>query len=211
MRIFAKDEDGTMMLESVFCILATMIVIMMIMVMGFLVYQHAMMGIVANQVAEEIAVTYKFPEMKDASHVSKKDILGVGHFRNVFFREESFREGNEKTLKKIARTRLTKSSLAKDAGGYEVTLERINDDIGRYHYKITVKNKYTFFFGEILNLLGLEETERLKATTYVAGTDASAYIDSVDTTYLVVGKVTKCDFIDTILSTVQTFAKALLT
>ncbi|WP_034448914.1 TadE/TadG family type IV pilus assembly protein [Butyrivibrio sp. AE2032] len=200
MRSFSKDEDGTIMLESVFCILATFIVLMMVMVMGFLVYQHAMMGIVANQVAEEIAVTYKFPDLKDPSNITKKRVTEIVYYKSGSEKAEEYRAANEKTLRKIARTRLTNSSLAEDSGGYTVSLERIHDDVGRYHYKITVKNKYSFFYEDVLNILGLDRTERLQATSYVAGTDALEITDITDTSIFVTGKVLNNNIVDTMYS-----------
>ena len=203
MRFFSKDEDGTIMLESVFCILATIIVLMMVMVMGFLVYQHAMMGIVANEVAENIAVSYKFPEMEDASNVSKYRVTLFQRYRETPVAAELIRYTNEKTLQKSAQTRLTNSSLAIDSGGYNVSLERIYDDIGRYHYKITVKNKYTFFFGEVLSILGIKETERLQATSYVAGTDALGITNLSDTTVFVTGKIFNNGIVDAAFSVIH--------
>ncbi len=197
MRIFSKDEDGTIMLESVFCILASIIVLMLVMCMGFLAYQHSMMGIVANQMAEEVAVTYRFPDLQDATKVSSDvNHHGVKFYRNNFIIAQVYNILNKQTLKEATETRLTKSTLAKDSGGYTVTLERIHDDIGRYHYKITVRNKYTFFFGGVLAMLGIDKTERLEATSYVAGTDALGFTNLADTSIFVTGKVLNNNLLD---------------
>ena len=163
-----------------------------------------MMGIVANQVAEELSVTYKFPTLEDASYISKNEVVNFQLLgRNLAYAPIYF-YGNQKSLEKLTKDRLTKSSMAIDSGGYKVTMKRELDDIGRFHYKITVENKYTFFFGEALSLLGLKETDKLKATTYVAGTDVLAYTTSVDTVYFVTGKVLDNNLIDSICTTIHT-------
>ena len=54
-----KNESGEIMLEAVFCIIVTLFVVMFLLGIGFVLYQHTVVSIVNNEVAEEISHTYK--------------------------------------------------------------------------------------------------------------------------------------------------------
>lgn len=177
------DESGTTMIEGALCITAVMIVIVMFMGLGFLCYQHAMMGIVANQVAEEIAVTSKLKNVTSASSVTHTDVIGVRNYRALFMSD--FVNANETKAQNLARTRLTATSLAKDNGGYNVSIERVTDDMGRAHYEVVVTNKYVTLFGNGLSSLGFTSSTPYTATAYVAEVDALMYTDYVSTTQCV--------------------------
>ena len=105
MKKYCKDESGAVMLESALCICAALIVIVMFMALGFLVYQHAMMGIVANQVAEEIAATSKLKNVSDASSVTHADVVGVRNFRALVMFD--FTKANKTKAKNLAQTPAT--------------------------------------------------------------------------------------------------------
>ena len=160
-----KEENGTLMIEAALAMICCMIVLMLVMSLGFLVYQRSLMVIVANQVSEEISATYKLKDCSDASSVTKNDVTGVKLYRNVFH-VSSYKSSNKTKAENLASTRLTKTTLADDDGGFSVTLDRIGDDIGRYHYKITVKNKYSYLFGGLLDEMGFTGFNTLSATTY---------------------------------------------
>ena len=152
MKKYCKDENGAVMLESALCICAALIVIVMFMALGFLVYQHSMMGIVANQVAEEIAATSKLKNVSDASSVTHADVVGVRNFRALVMSD--FTKANKTKAKNLAQTRLTATSMAKDNGGFNVDVKRVSDTMGRAHYEIVVTNKYVTLFGDALSTLG---------------------------------------------------------
>lgn len=205
-----KDEGGAMVLESALCIVAAMIIFVMILAMGFVVYQHAMMGIVANQVAEDIAVTWKLPNAPDGSSITKNDVVKIGKFRYFPLFNDCFESANEKKLRVLAQARLTKTSLAKDKGGYDVSVERVTDDFARCHYEITVTNKYETLFIDTLTYLGVSDTSPYTAKVYVAGTDVLWTSNSINTTNSMVKIAAKqTDFFKTINNFVK-FAKSIL-
>ena len=185
-----KNEKGTIMIEATFAMICCMIVLMIVMGMGFLVYQRSLMIIVANQVSEEVSATYKLLDCSDAAEVTKTDVTGVKLYRNIFFCG-TYKNANKTKAETLASTRLTQSSMAYDDGGFKVTLDRIGDDIGRYHYKITVTNNYTYLFGGVLSYWGIDGLNTLSATTYSVGTDVSGYYGSVTMTSYLLNKATK--------------------
>lgn len=198
-----RDERGTMMIEATLCMIASLIVIVMVMCFGFVVYQKAMMGIVANQVAEEIAVTYKLRNVADSSSVTEADVYGVDKYR-YFKYSDDFNSDNETKLSLLAQQRLTKTSLAIDDGGYNVEVDRVPDDIGRAHYVITVTNKYTYLFEGVFSIFDMDVSKTLSATSYVNDTDILSYVNTKHTSDYVISKIPGEDTLTSIISFIKT-------
>ena len=198
-----RNESGAIMLEATFCLIACIVVILMVMSFGFIVYQRAMMGIVANQVAEEVAVTYKLRTVTDSSDVSESDVVGVGKYR-YFLHSQDFVDANCTKLSILAQTRLTKTSLANDEGGFAVSIERRADDVGRAHYTIVVTNKYSYLFEGIFSTLNIDAANTLNAISYVADTDILSYVNTKNTTDYIISKNPVSDLLDSVIGLVNT-------
>ena len=192
-----------MIIEATLCMIATMVVLIMIMCFGFVVYQHAMVGIVANQAAEEIAVTYKLQNVPDSSSVTLEDVTEVGKYRYWSSHIGDFESANESKLSIYAQSRLTQTSLAIDNGGYDVSVERVADDIGRAHYEIKVTNEYTHLFEYVFTAFGQEPPTVLSATSYVADNDILSYYNTVNTTKYVCGKIPGSKIVDGIFGVIH--------
>lgn len=177
----AKNERGAVMLESTYCILISVFVLMFLLSFGFLLYQKTLVTIVANDVAEEVSQTYKLRNVSDSSSVSLSDISGVGKYRYLFF-TDSFDSKNEAKAITIANARLTKTSLAEAEGGLDVDIETVVDDIGRRHYEVTVTQRYSFLLGDFLSLIGRTDTQTISETVYVESSDVLSYINTVKVT-----------------------------
>ena len=184
-----KDERGAIMIEATWCVILVMIVFMFLMSFGFLLYQKTMVQIVANEVAEEISQTYKYTAAADSSSVKKSDVAGMPMYRYLL-KADDFLEANEAKLQRLTATRLKKTNLAKEEGNLSVTVERIADDLGRFHLEITVEQKYGFLLGDFLRFIGQEEKQTMKSTVYVAGTDVSSYMNWIRTTKTMVSVLT---------------------
>lgn len=176
-----KKEQGSVMLESTYCLLISIIVLMFMISFCFFLYQHAVVGIVANEVAEEVAQTYKLRYITDNSNISSSDISGVGKYRYLFF-SSSFNSKNEAKVYTIANARLSKTALAQEVGNLNVDVETVVDDIGRRHYEVTVKQKYTFLLGDLLSFIGQKDVQMIEETSYVASVDILNYFNTVKTT-----------------------------
>jgi len=176
-----KNERGAVMLESTYCILISVFVLMFLLSFGFLLYQKTLVTIVANDVAEEVSQTYKLRNVADSSSVSLSDISGVGKYRYLFF-ADSFESKNEAKALTIANARLTKTSLAEAEGSLNVDVETVVDDIGRRHYEVTVTQRYSFLLGDFLSLIGQTDTQTISETVYVESSDVLSYINTVKVT-----------------------------
>lgn len=173
-----RNERGAVMLESTYCILISIIVLMFFMSFGFFLYQKTLVTVVANEVAQEISQTYKYRNVRDDSAISKADIEGVGMYRYLFF-EDSFISSNENKAKNLANIRLSKTSLAKDEGNLTVEVDTVIDDIGRRHYEVTVKQRYSFLLGDLLSFIGQKDVQVLEKTAYVESSDVMNYFNIV--------------------------------
>ena len=197
-----RDERGTMIIEATFCMIACMVVMVMVMAFGFIVYQKSMMSVVANQVAEEIAVTYKLRNVANSSEVTEDDVTGVGKYRYLIHSDD-FQSDNENKLSLMAQSRLTQTSLAVDEGGYDVSVDRIADDIGRAHYEIVVTNKYSYLFEGLFNILGMDVSDTLSCKSYVADVDILSYVNTKNTSDYVISKIPLGDVMSSVIGLIH--------
>ncbi len=183
-----KDERGAVMLESTYCVLISILVLMFMMSFGFFLYQKTTVTIVTNEIAEEVTQTYKLRNVADSSSISSSDISGVGKYRYLFF-ADSFNSKNEAKATTLANVRLTKTSLAKQEENLSVDVETVVDDIGRRHYEVTVKQKYSFMLGDLLSVIGQRDVQTLEETVYVESVDVLNYVNTVKVTQYGINKV----------------------
>ena len=118
--------------------------------------------------------------MKDASDLETNDITGIGKYRFLLF-ADSFANKNEAKLKTLTASRLTQTNLAREEGTLSVHVERIPDDVGRYHLEVTVSQRYGFLLGEFLEIVGQGAEQTMESTVYVAGTDVAYYMNMIQT------------------------------
>ena len=90
-----KNESGMVMLEATYCILISIIVAIMLISFSFLAYQKTMFSIAVNDVAENIAQTYKYKNIQSNENIQIQDITGVGVYRYLF-RAGGFEQASQK-------------------------------------------------------------------------------------------------------------------
>lgn len=184
-----KNERGAVILESTYCILLAIFVLFFFLSFGFFLYQKTAVGIIANEVAEEAIVTYKLRNVADSESVSSTDVAGIGKYRYLLF-GGNFERKSESKAKTLADTRLTQTEMAKDKGGLSVSVTPVVDDIGRRHYEVTVRNKYSFLLGDLLSIVGQKEVQTVEATVYVESYDVLNYVNTVKFTQYGISKIT---------------------
>lgn len=176
-----KNEQGTVMIEGVFGVMVSIIVMAFLLSFGFYLYQQTMVDIVANEIAEEVVMTYKFRDVNDCADISLADVQNVGRYRYILFAGQ-YDSANEAKGTTLANIRLSKTSLAQSNNAPKVTIEKIGDDVGRMHYEVTLTQNYEFMMGDILSLVGISDAETLSSTVYVEAVDVSNYINTVKMT-----------------------------
>lgn len=175
-----KGEQGAIMIEATWCVLLVMLVYLFMLSFGFLLYQRVMVQVAANEIAEEVAQTYKLKKVEDSGSITVNDIGRVGKYRFLLFKD-SFETANEAKAKTLTASRLTQTSFATEEGALSVDVERITDDVGRYHLEVTVSQRYGFLLGDFLEFVGQGDVQNLESTVYVAGTDVLHYVNAIHT------------------------------
>ena len=176
-----KNECGTVMLEGVFGVFVSIIVMAFLLSFGFYLYQQTMVDIVANEIAEEVVMTYKFRDVDDCSEITLDKVKNLGRYRYFLFAGK-YDSANEQKGTTLANVRLSKTSLSKANSAPKVEIEKVGDDLGRMHYEVTLTQNYEFMMGDILSLVGLTDAETISTTVYVESVDVSNYINTVKMT-----------------------------
>lgn len=176
-----KNERGTVMLEGVFGVMVSIIVMAFLLSFGFYLYQQTMVDIVANEIAEEVVMTYKFRDVDDCSEITLDKVKNLGRYRYFLFAGQ-YDSANEQKGTTLANVRLSKTSLSKANSTPKVEIEKVGDDLGRMHYEVTLTQNYEFMMGDILSLVGLRDAETISTTVYVEAVDVSNYINTVKMT-----------------------------
>ena len=183
-----KSERGAIMVESTYCILLALFVLFFMLSFGFRLYQETVVGIVANEVAEEVVLNYKILDITDSTQVTQTKVEKVSYFRYLFG-GSNYTKANESKGESIAKTRLTATDLNKDQGALDVKIKPVKDGVGRRHYEVTVQKRYSFLLGDLLKVIGLNGTEVISATVYVESVDVLGYANTIKLTQYMINKV----------------------
>lgn len=186
---YMKDENGAIIIEGVFGVLVSVITMSLLLSFGFYLYQRTVFQIVANEIAEEIVMTYKFLDVDDCRNITLSDIQNIGHYRYLLF-SGKYDSKNEAKGNNLANERLSKTSLAL-SNEPKIQIEKVNDDIGRMHYEITLTQDYEFMMGDLLSMIGMSDFTTLSTTVYVESVDVSNYINSVKMVKYMLDKLAK--------------------
>lgn len=205
-----KSENGTVMIEAVFGILASLFVVFFLLSLSFLLYQRTLVTVVANEVAEEVSKTYKLRQVETSADITKDDLGSIGKYRYLFF-STSYETSNSMKAYTLANAHLTQASLAQEDGRLDVQVETVSDDIGRRHYEVTISQKYSYLLGGILEMCGLKDAKMLTAVAYAEGNDVLHYVNSVKFAQFGIGQIKEnfktISFVDTCLSFIESITK----
>ncbi len=148
---FLQDESsGEIMLESTMIMLFTIIILIAMISLGFLFYQRIAVSLVANDIASEIAATYKLSNADEENQVA---MYRTSFSMNTI--EEKKRERSEELLdKKFPLVSLGMNTEAK-VSDFDVVV----DNIGRMHAEVTVSVESDVVFGGALRYLGIMDSK----------------------------------------------------
>lgn len=202
-----RNESGMILLEAVFCMIIVVIVMLMILGLGFAVYQHAVVEIVANETAEEVSKTYKLRNSPSSSDVNDFDVTTPSMYRYVFS-EKKYTSKAISRAKQFAEERIGLTNLAEKKNDMNISVEVIRDSVGRRHYQITVSQKYGFLAGKLLQSIGLWEEKTISCTAYSAGVDVSHHVNAINNYKYIVNEFKEhskfVDTVDTVYSLLHT-------
>lgn len=195
-------DEGTLMLEAVFSMTIILFVMIALISFGFYLYQFTTIQYVCNEVSEEVAMTYKFPNASTAAEITDSEIKQVSAYR-YSIHKAAMRDKNESNVKVLMSRRLPQTALAKAVSSEPtVTINKIGDDIGRAHYEITVTQNYVFLWGGALKWFGIDASKELSATSYVEAVDVSTLVNHVKLTKYAISEIEGYSSVLTAISTV---------
>lgn len=173
---FKNDRGGEITLETMLVMIPTLFVLVFLLGLGFLLYQHWDVQIVADDVANKIAGTYSMLNADDSTgEITEDQYDDISLYRYKSGTESTYRLENKNRVKDYLTERLRvtsySSSISEPAIEYEVGA---NDSFARRHMEITVTATYRVPFSEGLELMGIDG-ER----TY-SGTSAAECLDMLD-------------------------------
>ncbi len=176
------DENGTIMIESTYCMIAAIFVLVFIMGLGFILYQSVMFNIACNQCAEEVVQTYKLQNVTHNYEVTLNDVTSVGKYRYFLGK---IQKASDTHLNTLVNERLAATSFALDDGTATVTIKPHIDDIGRRHYAIQITKPYKFLFHNLFSgkmFSALNINSNMKCTVYVEGADMLSLSNTIEFT-----------------------------
>ena len=189
MKSIISRDDGEVMLEAVFGITVTIIVLAMLLSLGFYLYQRTMVGIVANDIAEEVVLTYKYKNVSDATEITLSDVQGVSKYRYSLF-GSSHRKANQTKADNLLEKELDLTSLVSEKYKPKVSIKEISDDVGRSHFEVTVTASYNIVLQELMNSMGMNLPMTISSTVRVEKVDVSNYVNTVKMTNYLMKKAT---------------------
>ena len=199
----ADSQKGSIMLEGVFGVLASMFVLFFLLSFGLYLYQQTLVGIVTNEVAEEIATTYKYLDVSENSTIALENVTSIGRYRYLLC-SGRFDQGNKQKGESIATAHLSKTSLALSENSLNVSIKKVSDDVGRVHFEVTLSDSYDFMLGGLLDIVGIDTTDNISRTAIVESVDILNYVNSVKTVNYFMGKADEIPILNTISSVIGT-------
>lgn len=202
-----QSERGAIIIEGVFGVVVSIIIMAFLLSFGFYLYQQTMVRIVANEIAEEVVVTYKFKDVNKSSDIKLDNLKNLGRYRYWLWASK-YDTANEKKGSTLANLRLSQTTLADAQSTPTVKINKIGDDVGRLHYEVTLTQSYEFMMGDLLSWIGLKDTEKISATVYVEAVDVSHYVNTIKLANYGLGKLSGADPLVSMVNSVVKLMKS---
>ncbi len=180
-----NDDSGEIMLESTIVITITLLLLVVMLSLGFVYYQKAMLTSVANEIASDISANYKYLMQDDQllSDMTFDDtnLKSMGRFRATFNLEKvknsSIQKANDYIAYRVGITNLGINRSEPKIDSAEISI----DGVGRMHVKVEVSMETDFLFSSVLQYLDIiPDVPSFSATGSAECLDISAYYSYVN-------------------------------
>lgn len=204
-----KEISGEIMLEAIIVYPIVLMLLFFLMGVGFMLYQTAALSSAVNAAATEISQTYKYSDMsKSSEEITNEMVTSIRLYRYVFGRGNALLDGKREDTKEYLRRRLDTVTMAKKIGDVNVTMDIVDDELGRRHIVVTGEAQYEMLFSGILDLMGLNGKPKIKQTAIAQVEDISHYMNTVRyVSYL--ESLVDVPIVDSILGLAHTIEKIL--
>lgn len=180
-----EEDSGEIMLESTIIITIVLLLLIVMLSMGFVYYQKAMLTSVANEIASDIGANYKYLTQEDQAlnnmTFDDEDLKSLGKFRATFniekVKNSSIEKANDYIAYRVGLTNLGINRKEPQIDSAEISV----DGVGRMHVKVKVSIETDFLFSNVLQYLDIiPDVPRFTAVGTAECLDVSAYYSYVD-------------------------------
>ncbi|MBQ7677043.1 MAG: hypothetical protein IJT32_02295 [Lachnospiraceae bacterium] len=183
-----KSERGAIMLEAVFGILASLFTLLFLLSFGFYLYQRSVERIIARNIVEDYAASFRYPGKTDMSTMSKADILSQNRY--LYYSDNyGMYQAKGNLMLEIGKGSISATNLEQERAAAYGYKNYYTDEIGRRHYGFQMKGQYNFLLGGILRYAGLSRSGGVtsvgeRSIANAEGSDILEYISMVRMTQL---------------------------
>ncbi|MGN0488109.1 MAG: TadE/TadG family type IV pilus assembly protein [Ruminococcus sp.] len=179
-----SNKSGEITIEAMLVTIPTIFVLLFLISLGFLLYQHWNMQIAVDDAASKIAGTYAVLDADDKTgNVNAEGYRNVQCYRNLqigfFGSAGDYIKSSEKRVNEYLVKRLNKTSFAKSIGDPTIDFEIVKDGYARKHISITAKSTFRIPFSEGLELFGMSGKREYTATASADCVDMLDYVNAV--------------------------------
>lgn len=182
---FKEERSGEITIETMLVMIPTIFVLLFLIGLGFLLYQHWNMQIAVDDAASKIAGTYSVVGADNRTgELDEITYRAVRPYRNIqlgfFGSENDQKAATKKRVAKYVQTRVNTTTFAKPVGTPQVDCEIEEDAYARKHLRLNVTSSFRIPFSEWLELFGISGTREYTATASADCADMLDYMNAVN-------------------------------
>lgn len=176
-----KDEkSGEITIEAMLVTIPTIFVLLFLLSLGFLLYQHWNMQVAVDDATGKIAGTYSVYEANNRTgEVLEDDYTKIAPYRALPMKAEQYAVKCEKRIKSYLGKRLYLTSFANPAGEPDIKCEINSVGYARKVLKVKATARFRIPFSEGLELFGMSGYRTYTATSSADCADMLDYINAI--------------------------------
>ena len=188
MRRNRKSESGILMIEAMVVLLITMLLLVMIMSVGFFLYEKYMVIVATNEAAVKVSDTYRNPNADNMLGFVRPDEMGSQSVFGVYDEKTGIMLNKARTERYIEFI-LSRSTLGGSVYSVNVSAVPVGDGPFRQHYEIVADCGLKTPFSSMLGGFGIGAVQHVKVSARSDMTSPHAYITEADNANLLIGEV----------------------
>lgn len=176
-----RNETGEVMLEAALLFPMILVMIMLMISVGFVFYQKAMMQSVAEEIASDIAAGYKYTDWRIwESNLTEQQVRKVKKYRTSLLLL-SMKNRCKSKAEGYLGNRVSAASLGVSDGTPQVDSVKLKvDNVGRVHIEVCISMQSEVVLERVLKSMHiLDDTPVFTATAYAECMDITAYASQV--------------------------------
>lgn len=180
-KFMAKSEKGEIMIESMLTLIPTLFVLIFLIGLGFLLYQHWNIQYTADDIANKVATSFSYYTSElSTNEITKTDIKERELYRYLFQIDKYNTEAKNRG-ENYGDEMLDFTTFANPIGDENIEIsEAESDSLARRHITVKVTGKYKIPFCEGLEIFGISGEQTYVATSVAECVDLVDYVGTVN-------------------------------